>query len=107
MIELHRASRQGAALTASYGTLGRPADVSGFMDYLVSPEWMAAGVCAQTDPEIFFPEKGGPVREAKRVCGGCPVKGECLAFALDNGERFGVWGGLSERERRRLVRGAA
>ncbi|MGY1690748.1 WhiB family transcriptional regulator [Geodermatophilus sp. SYSU D00697] len=59
-------------------------------------------LCAETDPEAFFPEKGGSTREAKRVCAGCPVRSQCLEFALANDERFGIWGGLSERERRRL-----
>lgn len=93
-------------MRSTYSTIRRPADVSGFLSCLVSPGWMADGVCAQTDPELFFPDKGGATKEAKRVCGGCPVKGECLAFALENQERFGVWGGLSERERRRLRRAA-
>jgi WhiB family redox-sensing transcriptional regulator len=64
--------------------------------------WRQAALCAETDPEAFFPEKGGSTREAKRVCTGCPVLTQCLEFALDNDERFGIWGGLSERERRRI-----
>jgi WhiB family transcriptional regulator, redox-sensing transcriptional regulator len=64
--------------------------------------WRLEALCAETDPEAFFPEKGGSTREAKRVCTGCAVRAECLEFALDNDERFGIWGGLSERERRRL-----
>ena len=64
--------------------------------------WQADALCAQTDPEAFFPEKGGSTREAKRVCEGCEVRSECLDYALANDERFGIWGGLSERERRRL-----
>ncbi len=64
--------------------------------------WQASALCAQTDPEAFFPEKGGSTREAKSVCKGCPVKQECLEYALDHDERFGIWGGLSERERRKL-----
>ncbi len=68
--------------------------------------WQEAALCAQTDPEAFFPEKGGSTREAKRICIGCTVKAECLEFALDHDERFGIWGGLSERERRRLKRAA-
>ena len=67
--------------------------------------WQERALCAQTDPEAFFPEKGGSTREAKRICQGCEVKGECLEYALHNDERFGIWGGLSERERRRLKRG--
>lgn len=68
-------------------------------------QWRDRGLCAQTDPEAFFPEKGGSTREAKRICLGCEVKNECLEYALANDERFGIWGGLSERERRRLKRG--
>jgi WhiB family redox-sensing transcriptional regulator len=64
--------------------------------------WQADALCAQTDPEAFFPEKGGSTRDAKKVCGSCMVKSECLEYALENDERFGIWGGLSERERRRL-----
>ena len=69
--------------------------------------WQEDGLCAQTDPEAFFPEKGGSTREAKRVCGRCDVRGECLEYALAHDERFGIWGGLSERERRRLKRRAS
>jgi WhiB family redox-sensing transcriptional regulator len=68
--------------------------------------WQEQALCAQTDPEAFFPEKGGSTREAKRICIGCEVKGECLEYALGQDERFGIWGGLSERERRRLKRAA-
>jgi WhiB family transcriptional regulator, redox-sensing transcriptional regulator len=64
--------------------------------------WRENALCAETDPEAFFPEKGGSTREAKRVCTGCEVRAECLEFALANDERFGIWGGLSERERRRV-----
>ncbi|GAA3601072.1 hypothetical protein GCM10022237_39610 [Nocardioides ginsengisoli] len=71
--------------------------------YLQLPgTWSESGLCAQTDPEAFFPEKGGSTRDAKKVCEGCPVIAECLAYALDHNERFGIWGGLSERERRKL-----
>uniref|UniRef100_UPI000CEBDC03 WhiB family transcriptional regulator n=1 Tax=Blastococcus atacamensis TaxID=2070508 RepID=UPI000CEBDC03 len=65
-------------------------------------EWRLDALCAETDPEAFFPEKGGSTRDAKRVCTGCPVRAQCLEFALANDERFGIWGGLSERERRRV-----
>ena len=69
--------------------------------------WQERALCAQTDPEAFFPEKGGSTREAKRICGTCDVRGECLEYALQNDERFGIWGGLSERERRKLKRRAS
>jgi WhiB family redox-sensing transcriptional regulator len=64
--------------------------------------WQERALCAQTDPEAFFPEKGGSTREAKKVCVSCDVRAECLEYALAHDERFGIWGGLSERERRRL-----
>lgn len=73
-------------------------DISGPLD------WQKQALCAQTDPEAFFPEKGGSTKEAKRICVGCEVKSECLEYALGGDERFGIWGGLSERERRRLKR---
>jgi len=68
--------------------------------------WQADALCAQTDPEAFFPEKGGSTRDAKRICESCEVRSECLEYALANDERFGIWGGLSERERRKLRREA-
>jgi WhiB family redox-sensing transcriptional regulator len=68
--------------------------------------WQEQALCAETDPEAFFPEKGGSTREAKKICTGCEVKAQCLEYALSNDERFGIWGGLSERERRRLRRRA-
>jgi WhiB family transcriptional regulator, redox-sensing transcriptional regulator len=68
-------------------------------------QWQERALCAQTDPEAFFPEKGGSTREAKRICMGCEVRDACLEYALAHDERFGIWGGLSERERRRLKRG--
>jgi WhiB family redox-sensing transcriptional regulator len=64
--------------------------------------WQTEALCAQTDPEAFVPEMGGSTRDAKKVCGACNVRAECLEYALANDERFGIWGGLSERERRRL-----
>ena len=73
-----------------------PADPAG------GEAWRLNALCAETDPEAFFPEKGGSTREAKRVCVGCDVRSECLEYALSNDERFGIWGGLSERERRRI-----
>jgi WhiB family redox-sensing transcriptional regulator len=68
----------------------------------IDQPWADQAVCAQTDPESFFPEKGGSTRQAKAVCAQCFVQAECLDYALTADERFGVWGGLSERERRAL-----
>ncbi|AVO21663.1 WhiB family transcription factor [Mycobacterium phage MooMoo] len=68
-------------------------------------EWADRAVCQTTDPESFYPEKGSSTKDAKQVCAGCPVRVECLQWALDNNEEFGVWGGYSERERRKIKRG--
>ena len=64
--------------------------------------WQDRALCAETDPEAFFPEKGGSTRDAKKICTSCEVRTQCLEYALENDERFGIWGGLSERERRKL-----
>lgn len=91
---------------AYYEQPAQPQDVDIFAvegwDATEGGTWRQAALCAETDPEAFFPDKGGSTREAKQVCRGCPVRGECLEYALENEERFGIWGGLSERERRRL-----
>jgi len=63
------------------------------------PTWRDLALCAETDPELFFVEKGGTARPAKRICRQCEVRAECLDYAMANGERFGIWGGLTERER--------
>ena len=80
--------------------------VGTFFEDVEEESWQDRALCAQTDPEAFFPEKGGSTREAKKICTGCEVKAECLEYALANDERFGIWGGLSERERRRIKREA-
>ncbi len=80
--------------------------VLGIPGELRQPTWHDEALCAETDPEAFFPEKGGSTREAKKVCVRCEVRAECLEYALAKDERFGIWGGLSERERRRLKRRA-
>ena len=77
-----------------------------------TPEWMLSAACAQVDPELFYPtEKGGrsQVRQARYVCRRqCKVQQECLTYALDHGENlWGVWGGTTPEERRRLKRRAA
>jgi WhiB family redox-sensing transcriptional regulator len=81
-------------------------DLTELFDPSEEQEWQERALCAQTDPEAFFPEKGGSTREAKRICQGCEVKDECLEYALAHDERFGIWGGLSERERRKLKKRA-
>jgi hypothetical protein len=67
-------------------------------------DWVADALCAQTDPEVFFPAKGEPSAPAKRICVACPVRSECLDSALARNEPYGVWGGLSAAERYELRR---
>jgi WhiB family redox-sensing transcriptional regulator len=66
--------------------------------------WMTAAACTGVDPDLFFPARGASTDDAKAVCRSCPVRLQCLEYALANGEKCGVWGGLSERERRRIRR---
>lgn len=66
--------------------------------------WQTRANCLGVDPDLFFPERGASTKEAKAVCRGCEVRLDCLEYALQNGEKFGIWGGLSERERRRIRR---
>lgn len=66
--------------------------------------WREDALCRQTDAELFFPERGGSSRDAKDVCLSCEVQPECLDFALDTNQTHGIWGGVSERELRRLHR---
>jgi hypothetical protein len=100
------------ASTESFAKVGEGTSISTLLSMSV-PDFHKDAICAQTDPESFFPARGGSTREAKRVCigsktkEGCPARERCLKYALDNDERFGVWGGLSERERRKLKKQAA
>ncbi len=66
--------------------------------------WWDFANCLGVEPDLFFPERGASTKEAKEVCRGCVVRENCLEYALDHGEKFGIWGGMSERERRRLRR---
>ncbi len=76
-----------------YGTTGQ-ADLS----------WMEDALCAQTDPDIFYPEKGGSTAPATSVCNGCSVRSECLEYAVTNDIRHGIWGGTSDNDRKRMSR---
>jgi WhiB family transcriptional regulator, redox-sensing transcriptional regulator len=73
-------------------------------DAPLDKSWQDLANCLGVDPDLFFPERGASTREAKEVCRGCVVRDECLEYALANGEKFGIWGGMSERERRRIRR---
>jgi WhiB family redox-sensing transcriptional regulator len=87
-----------------------PVQVQEFVRFL-SPDlpetergWQERANCLGVDPDLFFPERGASTKEAKSVCNGCEVRMECLEYALRHGEKFGIWGGMSERERRRIRR---
>jgi WhiB family redox-sensing transcriptional regulator len=67
-------------------------------------KWQEFASCKGWDPEVFYPDRGVPSASAKAVCNECPVQRDCLEYALRRDERFGIWGGLSERERRKLHR---
>ena len=82
--------------------------VDGSMGIIAKPDldtgWKDLSNCLGVDPDLFFPERGASTREAKEVCRGCEVRIDCLEYALQNGEKFGIWGGMSERERLRIRR---
>ena len=69
---------------------------------MLERDWTEFSNCIGVDPDLFFPERGASTREAKEVCRNCIVASACLEFALANGEKHGIWGGMSERERRRI-----
>jgi WhiB family redox-sensing transcriptional regulator len=66
--------------------------------------WMAKGKCRELPPDTFFPSDGAGVEVARKICADCPVKSPCLEYAMENHIDHGVWGGTSERERRRIAR---
>jgi len=66
--------------------------------------WQDLANCRGANADLFFPERGASTRQAKGICRACAVQNECLEFAIANGEKFGIWGGLSERERRKIRR---
>ena len=65
--------------------------------------WQDGALCAQADAEAWFPEKGGSVKAPKKICGACPVRADCLEYALENRFTYGIWGGLTERQRRAIL----
>ena len=69
--------------------------------------WMSDALCAQTDPDAFFPEPNVRARAAKRVCAACPVRQQCLDYAIRTGTVDGIWGGLAYPQRRRIAKETA
>lgn len=88
------------------GEYERPVRLLDVLTPEVDRSWMDEAECRGADPRLFFPARGESIDPARSVCRACPVAVECLEHAIDQGERFGVWGGASERERRRIRRGA-
>ena len=64
--------------------------------------WQDLANCRGADPNLFFPERGASTRTAKGICRECQVRAECLEFAIVSSEKFGIWGMMSERERRKI-----
>jgi WhiB family redox-sensing transcriptional regulator len=66
--------------------------------------WAAYASCREADPDLFFPAEAGDATDALKICRGCPVQAECLDWALEMRITYGVWGGATERDRRRILR---
>lgn len=93
-----------------------PVTIEGRREHRAAPErsglpfddsptsWMAEGNCRNYPPSVFFPSDGVGVDRARKICAGCPVLGTCLEYALAERIEHGVWGGCSERERRRILK---
>jgi len=101
LVDAGWSSRDGQPLGAT--TQPEPAPARTAMALFIDQPWVDQALCAQTDPELWFPEEGGATHVAKATCAQCFVQAECLDYALTSNERFGVWGGLSVRERRGLT----
>lgn len=69
--------------------------------------WMALARCRDHDPEVFFVRGAAQSRRAIKICSNCDVRDECLQYSLENDVEFGIWGGMTERQRRRVVRAQA
>src|SRR6202789_1983117 len=86
---------------------GGPMDIVSTLYGRQERSWQVQANCMGGDPDLFFPERGASTREAKEVCRGGVVREECLEYALENGEKFGIWGDMSGRDRGRLRGGRA
>jgi WhiB family redox-sensing transcriptional regulator len=73
---------------------------------VIDQDWRAEGLCAKSDPDLFFAVGAIEHKQAKRICRSCPVREQCLTYAMDSPVDHGIWGGLTERERRRWRRQA-
>ncbi len=64
--------------------------------------WQVDANCVDEDADLFFPDRGASTRKAKELCNTCKAQEHCLEYSIVNNEKFGIWGGLSERERRKI-----
>lgn len=71
--------------------------MAALMTFMERPDWHQHAACRGMNPNLFFPGRGEPITNARHVCNGCPVKQQCLDFAITNGETIGIFGGTSER----------
>jgi WhiB family transcriptional regulator, redox-sensing transcriptional regulator len=94
-------------VTAAAWSHGAAGPLLSLFDELTDPSgaWQGSALCAQADPEIFFPDKGESPAPAKSVCRRCPVRQDCENDALSRRERYGIWGGTTERRRREIIAG--
>ena len=101
----HSPARKGLSDDALAELNGRPAELNGAgPDPDSETAWMADGNCRLHPPATFFPSDGVGVDKARKICRDCPVMGTCLEYALEERIDHGVWGGCSERERRRILK---
>lgn len=98
---MYRSGCRGRDCTEAARKVGSPQRV------VTEQPWTELANCRGCDPALFFPGQGESTRDAKAVCAACEVRRECLDYALRSGEKFGIWGGKSERERRRIRRQAS
>lgn len=108
MITRHRHDAVIKATATPGSTTHRPATTVGLDALLLRPPaWTESAVCSQVDMDLHHPDQGCPTAAAIRVCRGCPVVGECLAFALEHRELHGVWGATTPAERKAMLRRSA
>lgn len=92
-----RAKQKELSGSPETGLSSRVAQLEGLLS---RPAWQSKAACRGCDPDLFFLDRGEPSTEALKICRSCPVKNECLEYGLH--ERHGIWGGMSERQRRWL-----
>lgn len=100
---MHDQNGRGTVLASRTGS-SPPTSWGGDAPLIAPQPWTQDALCAKVDPDLFFPEKssGKTAQQAKAICGRCDARSDCLLYALTAGETFGIWGGTTESERRKL-----